>query len=1038
MAGKIKKLLENELVGGTQSSDVYPVTSVKAVYDEENERLDNIINRRGVVNISTNYNSDHIAEVLTLKQAIAKVPSKDRVLGFQGKFLTKDGWETYTFTGDSVSDWGTIENWDSFANQSYVNKIEPITLVDFTTSAVSSGYVNVSRVGEYYYQSHVKKVHKVTSFNSPTDFTVKVIEPTIGQLYTYNGVIYSWNGTDMIVAGPIFTNIAWSNFNKTIELKDYLIYGYYANNGVLWYGTSGNGLDDRKSCLLRISPYTKYKITFDDTKYKVLVKYHKGIDLANGLEYVASLGARNGIEYTAQAVNYMSLAFINADKDWSTLEPVIEITVPEQVLNDNLKEQSQKITEVNTNLDSYKGSLKDMFTVGSYTILVRGSNANKGFVDNSGNFIYNTRSLSYIIDKPKFVTIENYTQLSYQVKLFNIIEGVLTYQRVISGSTDIFYHNFKEYDMAVVQFYNNIESDTDISKIIKIINSPYPPKYDSNKILFSNMGENPGNLTIGTGYGYQPEIGGSVNHARIGVINKRACTLVPMLPGKLVLSNNIKIMNIYEVIGITENKSDDVNLRHCLYRYNVSILSTHETSYNADTNQTTFTLKSSRPLLISLANANNTDEDVDFEIISYTPSSYTSEETYNIPISVNEFGDNTGKYDSFAEPIMVTAPNGTIMIGGMCGKGDAYQNVFNRFSTDKGKTWTSKWTGGHRYLTYDRVNNKLYSLDGTSLYVSSDYGMTWELKKSVPLVRSSDMTKKYNSLRDEEKEYSASHPEEQRYAYLHGVTQSPNPGVQLSNGVICFQRRELIKKYKASKDEGGNWIVDSNGYPTAEDTSFANTVDIIESVASIVYSKDYGETWETSPHTPLGVMMDELTVAEAKPNQICINGRGGTEAAWNTEKVYRHIFFQVTPIDDRESFSIDNWEADYETRITNTIEESIVNAGFAKIEGFTIPGANKEIQPFWLFCNIYNPDGYKRHSQLLRVSPDCHNWFKVKLLTSNEEIVGGYSSIASTSDSIYIIIESYRVGKPMKFINLTTEYLTDILGVLSSVKEYYN
>lgn len=76
MAGKIKKLLENELVGGTQSSDVYPVTSVKAVYDEENERLDNIINRRGVVNISTNYNSDHIAEVLTLEQAIAKVPSR--------------------------------------------------------------------------------------------------------------------------------------------------------------------------------------------------------------------------------------------------------------------------------------------------------------------------------------------------------------------------------------------------------------------------------------------------------------------------------------------------------------------------------------------------------------------------------------------------------------------------------------------------------------------------------------------------------------------------------------------------------------------------------------------------------------------------------------------------------------------------------------------------------------------------------------------------------------------------------------------------
>lgn len=41
--GKIKKILENELVGGTQSTDVYPITSTKAVYDENNKSLDNII-----------------------------------------------------------------------------------------------------------------------------------------------------------------------------------------------------------------------------------------------------------------------------------------------------------------------------------------------------------------------------------------------------------------------------------------------------------------------------------------------------------------------------------------------------------------------------------------------------------------------------------------------------------------------------------------------------------------------------------------------------------------------------------------------------------------------------------------------------------------------------------------------------------------------------------------------------------------------------------------------------------------------------------
>lgn len=41
--GKIKKILENELIGGTQSTDVYPVTSVMAVYDAKNVRLDTIL-----------------------------------------------------------------------------------------------------------------------------------------------------------------------------------------------------------------------------------------------------------------------------------------------------------------------------------------------------------------------------------------------------------------------------------------------------------------------------------------------------------------------------------------------------------------------------------------------------------------------------------------------------------------------------------------------------------------------------------------------------------------------------------------------------------------------------------------------------------------------------------------------------------------------------------------------------------------------------------------------------------------------------------
>ena len=43
--GKIEKILKKEPVEG-QTTEVYPVTSTKAVYGENNERLDNIINRK--------------------------------------------------------------------------------------------------------------------------------------------------------------------------------------------------------------------------------------------------------------------------------------------------------------------------------------------------------------------------------------------------------------------------------------------------------------------------------------------------------------------------------------------------------------------------------------------------------------------------------------------------------------------------------------------------------------------------------------------------------------------------------------------------------------------------------------------------------------------------------------------------------------------------------------------------------------------------------------------------------------------------------
>lgn len=137
--GNIKKILENELVGGIKNTDIYPVTSIKAVYDDNSERLDHILNRRGVVNISTNYNDDHIAEELTLAQAIAKVPSADRVLGFQGKYLASDGWHTIIYTGDNLINWDDETKWIDLADKIFNSISNNATFAGIATPATNPG-----------------------------------------------------------------------------------------------------------------------------------------------------------------------------------------------------------------------------------------------------------------------------------------------------------------------------------------------------------------------------------------------------------------------------------------------------------------------------------------------------------------------------------------------------------------------------------------------------------------------------------------------------------------------------------------------------------------------------------------------------------------------------------------------------------------------------------------------------------------------------------------------------------------------------------
>lgn len=112
--GRIKKITNKNLLRESYEGDIYPVTAIKAVYDEKSEGLNHILDRNTVINISTNYNDSHIAEVLTKEDCIAKIPEENRVLGFQGKYLSNNGWYSIAFMGDKIADWNNSEKWTTY------------------------------------------------------------------------------------------------------------------------------------------------------------------------------------------------------------------------------------------------------------------------------------------------------------------------------------------------------------------------------------------------------------------------------------------------------------------------------------------------------------------------------------------------------------------------------------------------------------------------------------------------------------------------------------------------------------------------------------------------------------------------------------------------------------------------------------------------------------------------------------------------------------------------------------------------------------
>ena len=272
--------------------------------------------------------------------------------------------------------------------------------------------------------------------------------------------------------------------------------------------------------------------------------------------------------------------------------------------------------------------------------------------------------------------------------------------------------------------------------------------------------------------------------------------------------------------------------------------------------------------------------------------------------------------------------------------------VYLARSEDEGNSWQKQllYKGGNPNLVYDKVNNRVFALNGFNYYVSDDDGKSWSKEKPLRIKV----------------------PHGWEYCY-----QAPTTGIQIQNGIMAT----VYEAFRGHR----NMITSNSNF--------------------LVYSRDYGNTWETTPTTPESIIANEATLVEFEPDQIMINARGGTEVFWNSPNPGRRIFVPIKKMDNRkEKWNIDSW-------ITHSSDckliEPLCSASFISVV--------YEGRRYGLFCNPYT-NKFPRKNLMLQISDDYTTWYPIGLLTKQDEEVLGYCSLYFNINRLSFVYEDIDKG----------------------------
>lgn len=217
MTGVIKTVIDAELVGGSSSNPVYPVTTDKAVYDENDIPLYLSKNFTSLVNISSLYTNNWLtneATVLTLSTAISLIPSINRRLGYIGTIRTSSTvWKIIQYTGSSLDNWTTLTNWNVYTlGEGYMYGGEIVPTSSSDTTLVNAFYIP-SFIGTY------------TNYGNITITDTNVIIVKTDSVYTtlyLDNITCSYYFTDKF-GYPVITRTYYSkstgvlNYSRTVN-----------------------------------------------------------------------------------------------------------------------------------------------------------------------------------------------------------------------------------------------------------------------------------------------------------------------------------------------------------------------------------------------------------------------------------------------------------------------------------------------------------------------------------------------------------------------------------------------------------------------------------------------------------------------------------------------------------------------------------------------------------------------------------------------------------------------------------------------------